>query len=55
MKVTVTWLEKKVKEINDTLLSQPKSPLKQQLEYNRNFYVNKLQEMDEYSLSIIEI
>ena len=55
-KVTATFLENKVAELNDWLQNHHKlDPLYTQKEQQRNYYVSKLSEIDEYDLKTIEI
>lgn len=54
---TVTQIEDKVKALNEKMMhfEAQKHPKYYQWEANRNFYVSKLTEMDEYDLKTIEI
>lgn len=55
-KFTVTQLEKKVEALNNWLMNNKDSdPKYKQIQQSRNYYVNKLTEMDEYDLQTIEI
>jgi hypothetical protein len=55
-KVTVTWLEHKVAELNDWLKNHHDlHHLTPQKKQKRDYYVWKLTEMDEYDLQTIEI
>lgn len=55
-KVTATWLENQVKEINEWLTHHHKlDPLYNAKKQKRDHYVWKLSEMDEYDLQTIEI
>lgn len=55
-KVTVTQLENRVKSLNDKMMKEgEKHPDFKQWQSSRNYYVNKLTEMDEYDLQTIEI
>lgn len=55
-KFTVTQLEKKVEALNHWLMNHKDDhPEAAQIKQSRNYYVNKLTEMDEYDLPTIEI
>ena len=55
-KFTVKLLEGRVKGFNDKMILEgEKHPKYKQWEASRNYYVNKLSEMDEYDLKTIEI
>lgn len=54
--LTVSQLEHRVKCLNDKMLKEgEKHPDYKQWQSSRNYYVNKLTEMDEYDLKTIEI
>ncbi|MCJ1808959.1 hypothetical protein [Flavobacterium covae] len=56
MNATKTWLETKITELNHWLQAAPnKHPEYAQKEQNRNYYVRKLIELEEYELEYIEV
>lgn len=55
-KLTSTQLEKRVASLNEQMQKHgEKHPEYKQWQSSRNYYVNKLTEMDEYDLLTIEI
>lgn len=55
-KLTATQLEKRVQALNEQMTKHgEKHPDYKQWQSSRNYYVNKLTEMDEYDLVTIEI
>lgn len=54
--VNKDWLENNIKELNDWLFQNPqKSDTYREKEHNRNYYVNKLIELEEKNLNLIEL
>lgn len=54
--VNKSWLEKKIAYLNEWLFYNPtKSPEKWQNEHDRNYYVNKLIELEENNFKLIQV
>lgn len=49
------WLEAKISEINEKIMTITNDKEATQLKITRNFYVGKLIEMDEYNQKYIEL
>ena len=53
--VNKDWLDRRIYELNNWLFENPVHEERRQKEHDRNFYVNKLIELEENKFNMIEV